>query len=137
MAASTKKYTELLDNIGAALQSARENAVRAINAELVSAYWQIGKYIVEFEQGGKQRAGYGTELLVRLSADLKTKYGKGFSRSSLQLMRLFYIKYPDFNSLIGKSPIRQTVSGKSRIKPDSVWHFFKLEPLCRTAHCFR
>ena len=110
---STIKYTALLDNIGTTLQKARENAVKAINIELVTAYWNIGKYIVEFEQGGKQRAEYGAELLVKLASDLKVKYGKGFSRSSLQLMRLFYIKYPNLQTSSGRSPrIRQTVSGK-------------------------
>ena len=79
----------------------------------MAAYWNIGKYIVEFEQGGKQRAEYGAELLVKLASDLKVKYGKGFSRSSLQLMRLFYIKYPNLQTSSGRSPrIRQTVSGK-------------------------
>ncbi|MEO6719073.1 MAG: PDDEXK nuclease domain-containing protein [Ferruginibacter sp.] len=112
---AAKKYTALLDNIGSTLQKARENAVKAINTELVIAYWNIGKYIIEFEQGGKQRAEYGAELLVTLASDLKLKYGKGFSRSSLQLMRLFYIKYPNLQTVSGQSPIRQTLSGKSRI----------------------
>ena len=112
---TTKKYTALLNNIGTTVQKARENAVKAINTELVNAYWHIGKYIVEFEQGGKQRAAYGAELLVKLSSDLKLKYGKGFSRSSLQLMRLFYIRYPKFDTTTLKRPIRQTVSGKSQI----------------------
>lgn len=107
------KYYELLDNIGSTLQRARENAVHAINIELIKANWVIGKYIVEYEQEGKQRAEYGTELLATLSRDLKTKFGKGFSRSNLQLMRLFYIKYPNFQTASGKIEIRQTVSGKS------------------------
>jgi len=72
----------------------------------------IGRYIVEFEQQGKERAEYGSELLVSLSKDLKTKFGKGFSRSNLQLMWLFYIKYPNFQTVFGKSEIRQTVTGK-------------------------
>lgn len=106
-------YNQLLDNIGSALQKARENAIKAINTELVNANWQIGKHIVEFEQQGKERAEYGAELLVSLSKDLKARFGKGFSRSSLQLMRLFYIKYPNFQAVFGKDEIRQTVSGKS------------------------
>ncbi len=106
-------YNKLLESIGATLQKARENAIKAINTELVKANWEIGRHIVEFEQQGKERAGYGTELLVSLSKDLKTKFGKGFSRSNLQLMRLFYIKYPNFQTVFGKSKIRQTVSGKS------------------------
>ena len=109
---SKNKYNQLLDNIGSTLQKARENAIKAINTELVKANWEIGRHIVEFEQQGKERAEYGTELLVSLSKDLKTKFGKGFSRSNLQLMRLFYIKYPNFQTVFGKSEIRQTVTGK-------------------------
>jgi predicted nuclease of restriction endonuclease-like (RecB) superfamily len=106
-------YNQLLDSIGSTLQNARENAYKAINTELVKANWEIGKHIVEFEQSGKVRAEYGAELLIKLSTDLKIKYGKGFSRSNLQLMRLFYTKYPKFQTSSGKSSIRQTVSGKS------------------------
>jgi predicted nuclease of restriction endonuclease-like (RecB) superfamily len=105
-------YSQLVENIGATLQKARQNAVKAINAELVIANWEIGKYIVQYEQHGKERAAYGTELLVSLSKDLKSKFGKGFSRSNLQLMRLFYLKYPNFIAETGNSEIRQTVSGK-------------------------
>lgn len=112
MKISKPTYNELLNNIGSTLQKARENAVKAVNSELVKANWLIGKYIVEYEQQGKKRAGYGTQLLVALSKDLHTKFGKGFSRSNLQLMRLFYIKYPKFQSVFEKSEIRQTLSGK-------------------------
>jgi len=107
------KYNQLLDKIGSVFQNAKENAYKAINTELVKANWEIGKHIVEFEQHGKERAEYGTELLIKLSIDLKKKYGKGFSRSALQLMRLFYLKYPKFQTVSGESSIRQTVSGKS------------------------
>lgn len=107
------KYNVLLNNIGSALQIARENAVQAINTELVKANWEIGRHIVEYEQQGKERAEYRAELLVSLSKDLKIKFGKGFSRSSLQLMRLFYLKYPMFHAASVKSGIRQTLSGKS------------------------
>lgn len=106
------KYNELLYQIGSALQTAKQNAIKAINIELIIANWKVGRYIVDFEQHGKQRAEYGKELLVTLSADLKVKFGKGFSRSSLQLMRLFYIHYPKFQPLVDKDLIRQTVSGE-------------------------
>lgn len=110
MKPTKNKYTELLNNIGSTLQKARENAFKAINIELVNANWEIGKYIIEFEQKGKKRADYGSELLVKLSSDLKKRFGKGFSRSNLQLMRIFYEKYPQFG-IIDKSQIRQTSTG--------------------------
>ena len=109
-------YHRLLDNIGSSLQRARENAAKAINAELVKANWEIGRHIVEFEQHGKERAEYGSELLVRLSSDLKQRFGKGFSRSNLQLMRLFYLKYPNLLETFDDSTIRRTVSGISKIR---------------------
>lgn len=96
------EYEKLLADIGFALQRARENAIRTINAELVNANWQIGKYIIDFEQGGKEKAAYGSALLSNLSKDLKTTLGKGFSKSSLYLCRQFYLKYPIFQTVSGK-----------------------------------
>lgn len=96
------KYNQLLDNIGSALQKARENAIKAINTELVKANWEIGKHIVEFEQQGKEKADYGSALLTTLARDLKTKYGKGFSKSNIYLCRLFYIRYQKFQTVSGK-----------------------------------
>jgi len=87
-------YTKLIDNIGNEYLKARDNAVKYINAELVKAYWNIGNNIVEYEQKGNIKAEYGEKLILELSKDLKLKYGKGFSKSNLVYMRLFYIKYP-------------------------------------------
>lgn len=101
MKISKAKYNELLDNIGSTLQRARENAVKAVNNELVKANWKIGQYIVEFEQHGKEKAEYGSSLLTNLAKDLKIKYGKGFSKSNIYLCRLFYIKYPKFQTVSG------------------------------------
>lgn len=95
------KYNELLDNIGSTLQKARENAIRAVNAELVNANWETGRHIVEYEQAGKEKADYGSALLKSLAKDLKIKFGKGFSKSNLYLCRQFYIKYPKFQTLSG------------------------------------
>ncbi len=87
-------YNQLLEKIGETFSTAKSNAINAINNELVKAHWQIGKHIVEFEQKGEYKAEYGTQLLENLSADLKIRHGKGFSRSNINYMRLFYIKYP-------------------------------------------
>ncbi len=95
-------YRELLHNIGSALTRARENALRAINTELVKANWEIGRYIVEFEQHGKEKADYGSALLANLARDLKLQFGKGFSKSNIYLCRQFYLKYPIFQTLSGK-----------------------------------
>lgn len=97
-----KTYKNLIDNIGTTLRRRRENAVKAINQELVAANWEIGKHIVEFEQDGKETAEYGSSLLSNLSKDLKLVYGKGFGKSNLYLFRKFYITYPIFQTLSGK-----------------------------------
>ena len=102
MKPASNKYSQLLDNIGSTLQKARENAIKAINTELVKANWEIGRHIVEFEQQGKEKADYGSALLTNLAKDLKTKYGKGFSKSNIYLCRLFYIKYQKFQTVSGK-----------------------------------
>lgn len=65
----------------------------------MKSYWKIGRYIVEFEQAGNIKAEYGKELLLQISKDLKIRFGKGFSKSNVFMMRLFYAKYPEFNQL--------------------------------------
>ncbi|MDB5208503.1 MAG: hypothetical protein JWR72_3578 [Flavisolibacter sp.] len=60
------KYKKLLLDIGLAIETARQNAIKAINTELVKGNWEIGRQIVEFEQQGQERAEYGSDLLARL-----------------------------------------------------------------------
>lgn len=102
MALTQDKYSELIDNIGTALTQARENAIRAVNAELVQANWAIGRYIVEYEQHGHEKAEYGSSLLTTLSKDLKLKFGRGFSKSNIYMCRQFYLLYPKFQTASGK-----------------------------------
>ncbi|HOK40448.1 MAG TPA: PDDEXK nuclease domain-containing protein [bacterium] len=97
-----KNYIYLIDSIGTLLESARKQVARTINNILVQTYWEIGKRIVEYEQKGGEKAEYGSELLLRLSKDLNLKYGKGFSKSNVYLMRLLYLKYQKFQTLSGK-----------------------------------
>lgn len=92
-------YRKLIGNIGLILENGRRRAYDAINQILVETYWRIGQYIVEFEQNGKEKAEYGTKLFDRLSHDLTGRYGRGFSRSNLIYIRLFYLKYPKSETL--------------------------------------
>jgi hypothetical protein len=111
---SSSIYSNLLDRIAGILVEARTKVVREINKAQVLAYWEIGKEIIEFEQKGKVRAEYGEELIVRLAKDLTEKFGKGFSKSNVFLMRQFYLTYPEkFQTLSGKSQIGQTLSDES------------------------
>lgn len=99
---SKNKYKELLANIALAIDAARQNAVKAVNAQLVKANWEIGRHIVEFEQQGNERAEYGSDLLARLSGDLQQKYGKGFGRRNVLDMRRFYLAYQKWQTVSAK-----------------------------------
>lgn len=95
-------YRKLLANIGLTIKRARVNAVRVINETLVLANWEIGRHIIEFEQQGKARAEYGSELLARLSKDLRLRYGKGFGRRNVLDMRRFYLAYSIWQAVPAK-----------------------------------
>ena len=98
----SQEYNQLVNSIGQLLEDSRKQVAKTINTVLVKTYWEIGKRIVEYEQKGGEKAEYGSELLTRLSKDLKLKFGKGFSKSNVYLMRLFYFKYQKFQTLSGK-----------------------------------
>ena len=102
MEVTNKKYNDLLNDISSTLLTAKLNAVRAVNVELVKANWEIGRNIVEFEQLGNEKAFYGSALLSNLAKDLKAKFGNGFSKSNIYLCRQFYIKFPIFQTVSGK-----------------------------------
>lgn len=87
---TTGDYSGLVGGIGELLESARRASVRTVNAFMTATYWEIGRRIVEFEQGGEKRAEYGRALLQRLSGDLAMRFGRGFSVDNLESMRLFY-----------------------------------------------
>jgi len=88
---NTKNYQTLLSQISDIYAKRQNNAYQAVNQQLINSYWQIGKYIVEFERGGEERAGYVRALVENLAKDLGIKYGIGFSRSNLIYMRLFFL----------------------------------------------
>ncbi|MDO8262076.1 MAG: DUF1016 N-terminal domain-containing protein [Gallionella sp.] len=73
---------------------ARTQALRAVDTIQVQTCWQIGRYIVEFEQQGQSRATYGARLLPQLAERLTQEFGRGFDASNLRYMRLFYQAFP-------------------------------------------
>lgn len=95
-------YTGIHGDIVTLLDTARHVAARSVNVLMTASYWEIGRRIVEAEQKGRRRAGYGEQLIARLSDDLTAQFGRGFSRQNLQQMRSFFLVWP----------ICQTVSGK-------------------------
>ena len=95
-------YTKLITDIGVSIETAKQNAVKVINTQLVKANWEIGRHIVQFEQLGQERAEYGSDLLARLSKDLQQKYGKGFGRRNILDMRRFYLAYQKWQTVSAK-----------------------------------
>ncbi|MCA9442538.1 MAG: DUF1016 family protein [Candidatus Omnitrophica bacterium] len=85
----------LFDRIVSILEQARGNVVRAVNTNMITAYWLIGREIVHEMQGGEERAEYGKQVVESLSNRLTERYGKGFSEQSLQNYRRFYLVYSD------------------------------------------
>ncbi len=88
-------YTE----IHGIVAQARAHAYTAINTTMVAAYWNIGRVIVEREQGGAVRGQYGKGILTHLSERLTQEFGKGFDVRNLQQMKKFYLVFPNTNAL--------------------------------------
>ena len=115
------EYQHLLGKISATYTVGQAKATQAVNIQLLDTYWQIGRHIVEFEQGGNARAQYGKALISTLAKDLSLLHGKGFSASNVKRFRQFYLAYP----------IGATVS--HRLSWSHVVEFLKIEdPLERS-----
>ena len=93
---------ELITEIREIMISARSNVARQVNEELLAAYWNIGRVIVEHEQASSKRAEYGKDTMKQLSRTLSKEFGRGFSLSNVYNMRQFYLDYPKFQSVTGK-----------------------------------
>ena len=94
-----KNFDETYLGIRDVLEKARSAAYRAVNFAMVQAYWNIGKIIVEDEQKGEERAGYGMALIKELSWRLTRDYGRGFTQTNLKYMRQFYLTFPNGHAL--------------------------------------
>ena len=84
----------LVNDIKTILHNAKNRVYQTINSTMTTAYWEIGKRIVQEEQGGETRAKYGKALLQNLSIELTQEFGKGFSQDNLKNMRRFYLAFP-------------------------------------------
>lgn len=89
----------LISELGELIRQARQKVLRAVDTLQVQTCWQIGRHIIEFEQGGAERAAYGTRLLPSLAKVLTAKFGKGFDERNLRHMRDFYQKFPIWNAV--------------------------------------
>lgn len=117
---TTAGYQQIHDDIIHLVDCARTETVRSVNALMTATYWEIGRRIVEFEQGGEAKAAYGAQLIDRLSQDLSRRYKRGFSKQNLRQMRVFYLYFQYIE-------IHQTVSGE--FKQQGNWQTLSAESL--------
>ncbi len=96
---SQLKTDPLYSDIKMLIEQSRQRTYQAINFEMVQTYWQIGQRIVEEEQVGNVRAGYGDALIETLADKLVSEFGKGFNKRNLFYMRRFYLDFPIVNAL--------------------------------------
>ncbi len=111
---NAKFFSQVVD----LLQSARNKVLRTVNQTMVLTYFEIGRMLVEEEQGGKERADYGKKVVKELSNVLTKEFGKGFSERNIEQMRQFYLVYskPQTLSAESEKQKQQTLSVKSAKK---------------------
>jgi len=114
---SKAEYDGLLSRISTLLEQGRRSTVRATNAIVSATYWEVGRQIIEHEQGGKARAEYGEALLKRLGEDLSARFGRGFSRPNLQRMRTFFVDVHSHND--DRTGERGCLSFSGRERPEN------------------
>ena len=96
---SPESFPPLLDALREIIADSRRQVLRAVDTVQVQTYWQVGRHIVEFEQGGVARAGYGEKLVPRLAEKLTEEFGRGFDESNLHKMKRFYLSFPILDAL--------------------------------------
>ena len=102
----TADYDSVLISVVELLDMARRASSRVVNTLKTATYWEIGRRIVEQKQAGQKRAGYGEEVVIKLSKDLTQRFGRGFSPAQVAAIRQFHLTLPlpeNFQSVIGKS----------------------------------
>lgn len=97
--ATTPDLQALLGSLGELIRQARQRALRAVDTVQVQTCWELGRHIVEFEQGGAARASYGKRLLSELAKALSAEFGKGFDVTNLRHMRSFYLLFPIWDAV--------------------------------------
>ena len=93
------KMKDLVSEIRSIIETSRSNAVRSVDFCRVQMYWQIGRRIVEEEQGGSARAEYGKGLIKNLAKELEPEFGSGFGKRQLDYSKKFYLEFPIVHTL--------------------------------------
>jgi hypothetical protein len=92
----------LIESIKEIILDARKSVAINVNHELIAAYWNIGKLIIDNEKSNNVDSTSSRQIILELSKRLKAEIGKGFSRSNLFNMRKFYMGYPNVQTLSGQ-----------------------------------
>ena len=125
-------YKAMLSDVVELLEASRRASARAVNTIMTATYWNVGRRVVESEQGGEERAKYGQELLKQLSADLSQRFGRGFSVDNLEMMRAFYLTYPP-DVAISETLSRKSDRGQPTARFPLPWsHYVLLMRRART-----
>ncbi len=95
------KFNNFFNNIKDLVITSRNKVYQTVNTEMLNLYWNIGKIIMEIQQGD-ERASYGDAILDKLSIKLTNEFGKGFSSRNLRTMRKFYLMYPNWKTVSAK-----------------------------------
>jgi len=115
MSKPKKTALEVYERIREILESARGQVARTVNTTQVVSNWLIGREIVEEEQQGKKRAGYGEALIAELSAQLRENFGRGYSVDNLESFRKFFLLFPDLlHQAISEAPPRKLAEEHTR-----------------------
>lgn len=105
-----RSYSQFFAEVANLLEQAKKYSARSVKAIMSRTYWELGRRIVEHEQQGRRRAGYGEALIEQLASDLTTKFGRGFSQSNLWQMRQFYLLWTILQTVSGESHPSELVS---------------------------
>lgn len=119
-------YDQVLTSVVELLDAARHASARVVNSLMTATYWEIGRRIVEHEQAGQHRAGYGEELIQHLSRSLTARFGRGFGVVQLALMRQFFLTFSKeniFQSVIEKSSSPDSQPGSHPILQSPIEKF--------------
>ena len=108
----------LIDLLRGLIESARGQALRAVDSIQVRTCWEIGRHIVEFEQQGADRAMYGARLIPKLAESLTAEFGKGFDERNLRHMSAFFQGSPIWNAVRTESSLPPSAGGSK--KPERV-----------------
>ncbi len=120
---------ELFEHISSLIEESRKHAAKAVNAVVVYTYYNIGQYIIEYEQSGNYRAEYGKGVLTRLSTKLTNRFGKGWSVETLTKCRKFYFAYTFSSDGQTKSPrMLNSSAGRTNSIPEFTlsWNHYQI-----------